>query len=125
MPGLSAGLGTSTEPSRFKGLWVEVSPPGHGWSCSDRVSAWSSLLWPPLQAGSVPLPCLPALCREPRPLMEERRCKGTAAPASPPCACSPPALAAARCQLALPSAGAAGETEGVVLTKSSERVGQV
>lgn len=93
--------------------------------CSHGVPAWGSLLWLPLQAGSVTLLCLPALCREPRPLMEERCCKGTAALASPPCACSPPALAAAQCQLALLSAGAAGGTGGVVLTKNSEHVGQV
>lgn len=76
-PGLSAGLGAHTEPQGAQGGGISSQA---RLGCAARGPAQGSLLWPPLQAGSVLPPRLPASHRQPCPLMEERCCEYTAAP---------------------------------------------
>lgn len=99
---------------------LSLRVPGTPWggiSCRARLGcpARGSLLWPPLQAGSVVSSLLPASCWEPHPLMEERCCKQTSAP-QPPCILP---VAAPRCQPALLTAGAPAGTAGFVLAEAS------
>lgn len=102
---------------------LSLRVPGTPWggiSCWARLGcpAQGSLLWPPLQAGSVLSSLLPASFWEPHPLREERCCKQTSAP-QPPCILP---VAAPRCQPALLTAGAAAGTAGFVLAEASEPV---
>ena len=121
-PGLSAGLGASTEPQGARGSgWRCLLPGMAGLRSRGPCPGFPFMATSAgrIRAATAPASVMQAASSSYGREMLQIHCSPAA---SPLCARSPPPLAAAHCQLALLVAGAAAGIEGVVPAKTSEPV---